>query len=201
MKTQPKKTQKTYRLVLSAIMVAMATVLSILTPIQLPFGGSVTLFSMVPILVIAWLYGAGWGMVTGLAYGLIQMMLGFQNFGYVSGLPAYLVLILADYILPFSMLGLAGIWKGKIEKNGVAFGLGGLMVCLIRYLCHIISGVTIWSSWADGNTWKAILTYSVTYNGSYMIPETIITVLGCVLVASFLLPRLTEDGRIAHSKK
>ncbi len=200
MTKQTNNSMKTYRLVLSALMVAMATVLSLLTPIQLPFGGSVTLFSMVPLIVVSWLYGPKWGMGTGLVFGLIQMLFGMSNFGYVSGMVAYTILILADYIVPFTAMGLAGIFRGKIRKDTVAISVGAVMSCLIRFVCHFISGVTIWNSFANGHTWKLILIYSLTYNGSYMVPETIITVLGCILLAAFLLPRLDQTGRLRGKK-
>lgn len=200
MTTQKTNANTTYRLVLSAIMVAMATVLSLIQPFSLPMGGSVTLFSMVPIITVAWLYGPKWGLLTGGVMAIIQLLFGLNNFGYVSGIGAYLILILADYIVPFTLLGLGGIFRGKIKNDAVAIGVGSFMVCFIRFLCHFVSGITIWASWADNKTWKAILLYSLTYNGSYMLPETILTVLGCVLLCLFLFPRLDENGRFISKK-
>ncbi|HPY99958.1 MAG TPA: energy-coupled thiamine transporter ThiT, partial [Clostridiales bacterium] len=87
-----------------------------------------------------------------------------------------------------------------IKNDAVAIGVGSFMVCFIRFLCHFVSGITIWASWADNKTWKAILLYSLSYNGSYMLPETILTVLGCVLLCLFLFPRLDENGRFISKK-
>ncbi len=201
MTEQKNNKNNTYRLVLSAVMVAMATVLSFIQPYSLPMGGSVTLFSMVPIIVVAWLYGTKWGLLTGGVMSIIQLLFGFSNFGYVSGFVAYLVLIFADYVCPFTLLGLGGIFRGHIKNNTLAISLGALLVCFLRFLCHFISGITIWASWADNKTWKAVILYSLTYNGSYMLPETIITIVGCVLLSLFLFPRLDENGRLVQKKK
>ncbi len=175
------KKDKTRRLAESALMIALATILAELAVIKFPFGGSVTVFSQLPIVVLSYRYGVKWGLVTGFTMSLLQMIFGAANFSYVSGITAYLILAFADYIVAFTALGLGGIFKKTVEKQAVALACGGALVTLIRYACHIISGVTIWKEYAgDMNVWE----YSVTYNGGYMIPEFIITVIGAVIVGS-----------------
>jgi thiamine transporter len=81
-------------------------------------GGSITLFSQVPIIIIGYRYGAKWGISTGIIYGILQMLLqGLGNFAYVKGFVAYLILILADYVLAFMSLGLGGAMFKKAVKN------------------------------------------------------------------------------------
>lgn len=174
------KKQKNRRLAESALMLALSTILSELAVFSLPFGGSVTLFSQVPIILISYRYGVKWGLTTGLAMSIIQLIFGIQNFSYVSGMTAFLILAFCDYLIAFSALGLGGMFKGKIKNDILAISLGGVVVSVIRFICHFISGATIWKEYAEG---APVLEYSFTYNASYMLPELIITVVGLVILA------------------
>ncbi len=174
------KKQKNRRLAESALMLALSTILAELAVISLPFGGSVTLFSQVPIILIAYRYGVKWGITTGLAMSLIQLIFGIQNFSYVSGIGAFLILGFCDYIIAFSALGLGGMFKNKIKNDTISIAVGGVVVSVIRFICHFISGATIWKDYAEG---APVLEYSFKYNASYMLPELIITVVGLVVVS------------------
>lgn len=174
------KKQKNRRLAESALMLALATILSELAVFSLPFGGSVTLFSQVPVILISYRYGVKWGLTTGLALSLIQLIFGIQNFSYVSGISAFMILAFCDYIIAFSALGLGGMFKYKIKNDVLAISLGGVLVTVIRFICHFISGATIWKEYAEG---APVLEYSFNYNASYMVPELIITVIGLVVIA------------------
>ena len=176
---------RTFQMVFSAVMVALATVLSVIPVMQLPFGGSVTLFSQVPILTVSWILGVPWGLASGLAYAILQLLVGgIGNFSYVQGILAYIILVFADYLVPFTFLGFAGMFKRVIKNPYVAAGTGTVLVCLVRYISHFISGATIWTEYAPDTAIKAVLAYSASYNASYMIPETIISVVGiCVVIA------------------
>ncbi len=174
------KKQKNRRLAESALMLALSTILAELAVFSLPFGGSVTLFSQVPVILIGYRYGVKWGLTTGLAMSIIQLIFGIQNFSYVSGMTAFLILSLCDYLIAFSALGLGGMFKGKIKNDVLAISLGGVVVTVIRFICHFISGATIWKEYAEG---APVLEYSFTYNASYMLPELIITVVGLVILA------------------
>ena len=176
------KKEKIRRLVESALMLALSTILAEFAVAKLPFGGSVTIFSQVPMVFISYRYGIKWGAFTGLCMGVIQMLFGMGNFTYVSGVVAYLILIFADYIIAFGALGFGGMFKNKIKNPVVALGLGGAVVSAIRFVCHFISGVTIWGDYADGA--QSVWEYSLAYNAGYMVPELIITVVGCVVLAS-----------------
>ena len=192
------KKDKTRRLAESALMIALATILAEIAVFKLPFGGSVTLFSQLPIVILSYRYGVKWGLVTGFTMSLLQMVFGAANFSYVSGISAYLILAFADYIVAFTALGFGGLFKNKVKKQALALALGGAVTSLIRYICHIISGVTIWKEYAgDMNVWE----YSVTYNGSYMIPELIITVVGAVIVGSIFDFSYSEIKVIRKNRK
>ncbi|MBQ8083729.1 MAG: energy-coupled thiamine transporter ThiT [Clostridia bacterium] len=181
---------RTFQMVFSAVMVALATVLSVIPVMQLPFGGSVTLFSQVPILTVSWLLGVPWGLASGLAYAILQILVGgIGNFSYVQGILAYIILVFADYLVPFTFLGFGGMFKRVIKNPYVAASVGTLLVCFVRFISHFVSGATIWTEYAPDTAVKAVLAYSASYNASYMIPETIISVVGiCAVIA--LLNRL-----------
>jgi len=191
------KKDKIRRLVESALMLALSTLLAEFAIIKFPFGGSVTIFSQVPMVVVSYRYGIKWGAFAGLCMGVIQMLFGMGNFAYVSGLVSYLILAFADYIIAFGALGLGGMFKNKIKNQAVSLTLGSIVVSLVRYVCHFISGVTIWSSYAEGaSVWE----YSLTYNGSYMIPELIITAVGAVIVGSVFDLSSPEIKTLKHKK-
>lgn len=175
----------TRRLTETAVMIALATALSYISFGNLPMGGSVTLFSQVPIIVIGYRYGVKWGALTGVIHGILQMLLqGLGNFAYVKGIVAYLILIFADYVVAFMVLGIGGgLFKKVIKNQAVALGLGAVVASVLRYICHFVSGATIWKEYAgDQPVWL----YSLTYNATYMVPELIISVIGVVLLALVL---------------
>jgi thiamine transporter len=175
------KKEKNRRLAESALMLALATILSELAVFSLPFGGSVTLFSQVPVILISYRYGVKWGLVTGLALSVIQLIFGIQNFSYVSGISAFLIFAFCDYIIAFSALCLVGMFKNKIKNDVLSISLGGVLVTVIRFICHFISGATIWGGYAEEG--QSVLEYSFAYNISYMLPELVITVIGLVVIA------------------
>ena len=197
METLTKK-EKIRRLVESALMLALSTVLAELPVVPFPFGGSVTIFSQVPMVVVSYRYGIKWGAFTGLCMGVIQMLFGMGNFAYVSGIAAYLILAFADYIIAFGALGFGGMFRNKIKNPVVAIALGGAVVSVIRFICHFVSGVTIWGDYAEGA--QAVWEYSLTYNAGYMVPELIITVVGCVVLAS-IFDLTSKEIKVKRRKK
>ena len=189
----------TRKLTETAIMLALAVLLSYVTVFQAPMGGSITAFSQVPIVIIGYRYGFKWGAGTGVIYGVLEMLLqGLGNFAYVKGFAAYLILILADYVVAFACLGIGGALFRKVIKNQtLALALGGAFASLLRFICHFISGVTIWGEYADG--WKSVWAYSFGYNGYYMLFEGILTVIGVVvlsLVLDFNSPNLIRKRKV-----
>ncbi len=189
----------TRKLTETAIMLALAVLLSYVTVFQAPMGGSITAFSQVPIVIIGYRYGFKWGAGTGVIYGVLEMLLqGLGNFAYVKGFAAYLILILADYVVAFMVLGIGGaIFRKVIKNQTLALALGGAVASLLRFVCHFISGVTIWGEYADG--WKSVWAYSFGYNGFYMLFEGILTVVGVVvlsLVLDFNSPNLIRKRKV-----
>lgn len=180
------KLRKTQIIAESAIMAALSIALfaiSDLMPWPFLYGGGFSLFAQVPIIIVSYRHGVKSGLAASTVLAVFEMITGFKNFSYVSGLAAYLIVALADYLVAFGCLGLGGIFRGKIKNNQKAeLTAGALLVCLIRFLCHFVSGVTVWSGYCPEG--QAVAWYSLTYNGAYMLIETIITLIGVVAVAA-----------------
>lgn len=173
----------------SAVMIALAFILSFLKVVDMPYGGSVTAFSMLPIIIIAFRYGTGWGLATGFAFSLLQMLMGLSDLSYATSAAAAVAIILLDYIVAFTVLGLGGAFRSVIKDQGTAMAFGALFACVLRYICHVVSGCTVWAGvsipTSDG------LIYSLGYNATYMIPETLMTIVGAYYVGSLFT--VTED--------
>lgn len=165
----------TKKLTTSALMTALATVLmwvSKLIPAPWLQGGSVTLASMVPIICVGILFGTKWGLCSSLAYALIQMMFGFYPPPTQTFLNFALVILL-DYVFAFGVLGLSGAVYKASGKKFFSVALSAFTVTLLRYICHILSGILIWGVYAEEG--QTVLAYSLVYNGTYMIPEIVIS--------------------------
>jgi len=197
---QKKLSNKTLRLTETAILIAIAVVLSELTVIKFPFGGNVTVFSQVPIIILAYRYGTPWGLLSGVVMGIFQMMFGLNNFSYVTGIVSYIILVFSDYLIAFGVLGLGGVFKNKINSQPIALACGGILASVLRFACHFISGVTIWKGYAPSNTIGAIVKYSIGYNSSYMIPELIVTVIG-VLALGKIFDFTSQNITVNRKKK
>ena len=204
---------KTKRLTESAMLMAVAVVLEVVgrTVIPpMPFGGQLTLVSMLPIVLISYRHGVRWGLTAALAYSLVQMALGgntvaaaFQPgyFGDGTMIGNAILMCLLDYVLAYTALGLGGCFRNRIADKGLALMSGGLVAMGCRYLAHIFSCHILFAGWAEWfftqegfPAWGAALVgsvspnalgwlYSIVYNGMYMVPEMILTAIAAVLVA------------------
>lgn len=142
-----------------AMSVALAYVLNLIIVYHLPQGGSITLGSMVPILLIALRRGPRIGVFAGSVFGLVQLFLGGYWFT--------LVQVLLDYPVAFACLGLAGFFR-RSPMVGVAVSVAA------RAVCHFVSGVVFFGEYAPPELGPVV--YSAIYNGSYMLPELVISV-------------------------
>lgn len=186
---------KTVRaLVESAVMIALATILSRIEIVDLPYGGSVTIASMLPIAIIAYRHGLGWGLGAGLVHGVIQQLFGLNNLSWVTGWKSILAVILLDYIVAFAVIGLAGVFRKTVKNQAIALTLGGVLVCVLRYACHVISGATVWAGLSIPT--QAALGYSFIYNATYMIPETIVFIVAALYIGSTIDFRAEMPTRI-----
>lgn len=188
------KTKTVKALVESAVMVALATVLSFLKIVDLPYGGSVTLASMLPIAIIAYRHGAGWGLGAGLVNAVIQQLLGLKNLSYATTWQAALAIIMLDYIIAFTVVGLAGVFRKAVKNQAASLTLGCVLACVLRYICHVAVGATVWAGLSIPT--QAALSYSFIYNATYMLPETIILVVAALYLGSTVDFRAEMPTRI-----
>ncbi|MBE7034806.1 MAG: ECF transporter S component [Ruminococcaceae bacterium] len=211
---------KTKKLVISSMLIAVASVLSIFQPFQLPFGGGITIASMMPIILLAFCYGTRWGFFSAFIFSLIQLLLGLKTVTafFLPGdsqmiLSHALLVCMLDYIVAYTVLGLGGVFKNKIKNDGVAICLGSVLALFARYLVHVLSGAIFFGAWAEWfftqegfyaigakimetfSGFSLSLLYSFFYNGTYMIPEIIITAIITPLVYKALTAaRLLDHG-------
>ena len=172
-----------------ALLVALAMVLNEIKLFRLPNGGSITL-EMLPIFVYALRWGVGPGALAGLVFGALQMALdGAIAWGWQS--------LLLDYLLAFPPLGLAGLFRGKEWGVFVGSAIGALG----RFAVHFISGVTIYAITVPTEIFSVTCTspalYSLLYNGSYMLINTVLcmVVLALMMVSPLKIYLLGTDLR------
>ena len=209
---------KTKRLTESAMLIALAVVLELVGKAvipPMPFGGQLTLVSMLPIVLISYRHGVKWGLTAGFAYSLVQMALGadtvtaaFQPgyFGDGTMIGNAIIMCTMDYVLAYTALGLGGCFRNRMQNPGISLMLGSLVGLGGRYLAHILSGYILFAGWAEWfftqegfYAWGANLVeslspnmlgwvYSIVYNGMYMVPEMILTAVCAVLLGR--VPRI-----------
>lgn len=157
-----------------ALLVALAQILSYLKLLELPNGGSLTP-AMFPIILFAIRWGLSSGLMGGFCFGVLQFL--FDG-GFALGWQS----IIGDYLIAFTFLGLAGVFCGK--KWGIYAGT--LLGCAGRFLVHYVVGATIWGEWMPDTFFNMTMTspwfYSLLYNGSYMLPNTILALVIAALL-------------------
>lgn len=204
---------RTRRMVESALFLAMTVVLYMIKIFQLPYGGAITLVSMLPLILLSYRYGAKWGMFAGFVCGMLLMLVDTAG-GIFKGnsLGATLGSVALDYLAAFAVLGLVGLFRGKTRRPATDLVLGAVIAGLMRFIIHIISGFIFFGSYAQwffsqegftlgtqilGRYTGAVLAliYSSVYNATFMIPEIILTAVAAGILGAALKGRLLGDAR------
>lgn len=171
--------------------IALSTILSFLILLRMPQGGSLTAASMLPIIFCALAFGPVWGIGIGAVHGLLQFI--------IAPYLAHWASVILDYPLAFAFLGLAGFFAApaalRREKRNIISRITlvtpAKMIIAVwiamagRMLSHLVSGVVFYRSYAieaGQNPWI----YSLIYNGTYMLPEAVLTSIILVGVATVL---------------
>ncbi len=175
------KSKKLYILTECAIMVALGVVLSMFAVFKLPNGGSVTVASMVPVIIVSLRHNVKWGLLTSITYALVQMAIGFYP-PPTGDMVSFALVVLLDYVIAFGVLGLAGSLASPFRHPMAKVAIGGGVVLSLRFLCHFVSGILIWSSFAPEG--QPVWLYSLVYNASYMLAELIITLSVLILLSA-----------------
>lgn len=178
------------KLATCAVMLALAFVLSYVKFYEMPNGGALTLLSMLPLCLVSIKYGLGWGLGTAFCYSLIQLFIDLPKaMGWGLTPQAWIGMILFDYIVAFTVLGLAGI----LRKHGrVGFCIGCGIALALRYLSSVLSGAVVWQSVGEvlGLTFENTWLFSLVYNGAYMVPEIILTMAAALIISA--LPQVKK---------
>ena len=153
----------TKKLVYSALGIALALVTSYIKLWEMPMGGSVTLLSMLFVCLIGYWFGLKYGLITGIAFGLLQFIID----PYMLSIPQ----VILDYPFAFGALGLSGLFCNK--KIGLQIGY--VIGVVGRFVCSTLSGVIFFADYApEGmNPWV----YSIAYQGSYLGVEMVLTLI------------------------
>jgi len=166
--------RKTRAICEAAVSIALALALSFIKFKIWGEGGSVD-FVMVPILVFALRWGAGWGVLAGAVFGFLKCIL-FEGLGYNWAS------LFLDYVFAYGAVGLAGIFRGR--SWGVVPGV--ILGCLARYGFHCVSGVVLYASYMPdiymGIDMNNVWVYTLIYNGTYMLPNTLLAVIILILL-------------------
>ncbi len=171
----------TQKMAITAVLLALATALSLVKIWNMPLGGSVTLLSMLPIAMVSIMYGMKMGFTCSFLYSLIQLGFGITIDGILSQGLTPLTLVgsfLFDYIIAFSVIAFAGLFR----KKGITGICSGIVLALfLRFASSWVSGAILFAAWMP-EEWSNPYLYSVVYNGAYMLPEIIFTTIGAVLL-------------------
>lgn len=216
------KKNTTKRLITSAMLIAVSTALAFVCEmipfLHLPFGGTFTVASMLPIVILSYMYGIKWGTLCGFIYSIIQMVLGNSTVTalFMPGSDSYMLLhrallvCLIDYIIAYTVIGLGGMFRDRIKSKAASLCLGSIVALSLRYLAHIVSGAIFYGTWAEWffsqegfyafgekilSTFSGAslsILYSIFYNGLYMIPEIVITAIAAVAVARIPMIKKSE---------
>ena len=218
--------QQTQRLTTSAVLLALAMVLAMVCALipflNLPFGGGFTVASMLPVVIISYMYGMKWGFFSAAIYSVIQVVMDLYlgkgstlialfmpNSEDYMGIGAAIAILIIDYLVAYTLLGFGGAFR-KMKNKTLALTLGVVLALSLRYLAHIVSGYIFYGAWAEWfftqENFYAIggwildtfsgeglaIVYSIFYNGLYMIPEIIITAVAAVIVSRLPVIKISD---------
>ncbi len=205
---------KTKILVTSSVMIALGIAVKVVCDLipflNLPFGGTVTICSMLPVVLVSWMYGIKNGLKAAAVYAVLRVMLSYNTVAglftptsdsYMGLLNAILILT-CDYLLAYIVLGFGGMFKNRLGRTS-SLVLGSAVVLFASYIMHTVSGAVFYGAWAEWfftdtvfaslpvSAWimdtfsgaGLAIVYSAVYNGCYMLPEIIITAIGAAAVS------------------
>ncbi len=172
-----------------ALCVALSLALSF-AELDLWFQGGSISVTMLPLVLFAIRWGAGWGVLAGLAFGTLKYFMTAEGvINWVS--------ILFDYSVAYAMVGLAGLFKRRPDKIVLATAVGAFA----RFIIHYISGVTVYAEWMPDVFWGMPMTspffYSALYNGGYVLPSAVLVAVACfALTKSDPVRKWLEGGEL-----
>ena len=171
----------TRKLVESAMLIAVGTVLSMLK-FDMPMGGGLTLCSMLPLVLLSHRYGWKWGLISAAVYSVLQLVLGLDNVRYATSFIMAVGVVMLDYIVAYTVIGLSGFFDTVIKDRRAALAVGIAVTFCLRFVCHFITGVWIWDALWPNEYGMTSVVYSLVYNGWYMGAELVLTEIVAMLI-------------------
>lgn len=185
---------RTAILVESALMVALAYVLSFIKVFQMPLGGSVTLFSTLPLIMLSLRHNIKWSLGASAVFGLLQALQGLDYIFIPKTVFGVVMCFLLDYFLAYFCIGFTGPIARRFKNGTLGLAVGVIATGLLRFVCSYLSGLLIWGA-PDG--WSSTVSHwSFIYNGSWCGPEVAI-----VLVAALLLSRVPQLQMLPEQRR
>lgn len=179
-----KKANVSKEVAYGGVLIALATVLSMVSIYEMPQGGTVTPASILPIALYAYIFGVRKGLFIGFIYGIIQALMG----GYV----VHPIQFLLDYPIAFAMMGLTGLFRNKFGSWGALIGF--LIAVLARYLVHSLGGMVFFANYAASSQFWDVFVYSFGYNSFVFVDAAIAIALGAVLFSVKSFRHLIHDA-------
>ena len=205
-----------------ALAMVLAMVCALIPFLNLPFGGGFTVASMLPVVIISYMYGMKWGFFSAAIYSVIQVVMDLYlgkgstlialfmpNSEDYMGIGAAIAILIIDYLVAYTLLGFGGAFR-KMKNKTLGLTLGVVLALSLRYLAHIVSGYIFYGAWAEWfftqDNFYAIggwildtfsgeglaIIYSIFYNGLYMIPEIVITAVASVIVSRLPVIKISD---------
>jgi thiamine transporter len=193
--TKPNTIFQTRILAEIAVFSALSAVLYTVRPFTLPFGGSITLGSMVPVMWLSMRRGIRVGITAGVIFGIIALLIDALLVG-VSNVIVNPLQAGLEYPLASGLLGLTGIFGGLFQRKTVGLALAGATLSVfLKFLVHYFAGVYVWwYVYAFPGGWGPYVRYiwPAIYNGSFLLVELIVS----SIILSILIRRGTLNYRL-----
>lgn len=167
------QSSRTRKIVESGMLLALGFILSMIKYKVFPNGGSVTLASMLPIVILAYKYGLRWGCLCGAIHGCLQMLEDGVPAPPVQTATSYVLVILLDYIIAWMLVGLAALVRKALQKPGFAIAVGSVIGISGRMISSTLSSMIVWRAYLPEGA--SLLPWALGYNATVMVPEMIIT--------------------------
>ena len=191
---QPARMSRTAVMVEGALMVALGFALSMIPFFRMPWGGSITCFSTLPLVMMSLRHGAKWGVATAAVHGFAQALQGMGTVAAAGTAAAMALCVLLDYLLSYSAIGLSGPIARLLPNATAGIAVGVAATGLLRLFANFLSGIVIWGSFAPPGT--PVWIYSLTYNMGWGIPDVAI-----VLAAALALASMPAFGALSYARR
>ena len=180
------------RLTFSSLLISLSLILSrIEISVFFSFGGSITLFSLVPIIIISLKYKYTWGALSGGVFGILHLLTTNIKFQGLC-LSSVIISIFLDYIAANTVIGLTSYFEHKFNNFKYSLQIGVILSFSLKLLIHTLSGIIVWTPFFKQYSINLII-YAILYNASFIIPEMLISLLGISIVKK-LLPKLFNNN-------